>query len=125
MAKTRWFRRGDVIPALLCLALAAVLLILQLPRGIGDAVRVQTPDGDVWLPLDADAERTFRGENGSSLTVTVADGRVCVSYADCPDQVCVNTGWLSASGQTAACLPAGILLTVEARGTHEPDAVAR
>jgi len=40
-------------------------------------------------------------------------GRICFEHADCPDQVCVQTGWLTKSGQVAACLPNGVLIKIE------------
>lgn len=113
----RW---GDGIPALLCLAVAAALLAAGLLRGHGETVRVQTPEYELVLPLHTDTERVVTGRDGLTLTVTVRDGRVCVSHADCPDQVCVATGWLQADGQSAACLPAGVILTVS--GPSDPDA---
>ncbi len=49
-----------------------------------------------------------KGEN----TVRVENGRICVLYADCPDQVCVNAGWLSDSASPIVCLPHRLVIRI-------------
>lgn len=41
------------------------------------------------------------------------DGSVCFESSDCPDKVCVHTGKLRYAGQSAACLPNGIVLKIK------------
>lgn len=125
MANSRLVRWGDAIPVLICLLLAGVLLVVQLSSDAGAMLCVQTPDGEQTLSLSENTQQTLVGADGHTLMIAIEDGRACVLQADCPDQVCVRTGWLSRHGDTAACLPAGILLYVEAEGAQAPDAVAR
>ena len=40
------------------------------------------------------------------------NGRIRVLEADCPDKVCVVTGWLSRPGQTAACVPGRLMVRI-------------
>ena len=122
----RWFRIGDLISVALCVLVAGSFLLVGSLRKDGDTVCVTAPDGDAVMSLAVDAENVFYGHNGLAVTVTVKDGRVCVSHADCPDQVCVATGWLSKNGQSAACLPAGIVVTVTTPALDDqPDTVVR
>lgn len=60
---------------------------------------------------------------GGSNTILVEPGRICVSGADCPDQICVRQGWLSDSAGSIVCLPHGLVIRIE--GTSELDTVAR
>ena len=83
---------------------------------------VTTPDGETVLSLDQPAVVSFTGKNGMVLTVEVADGRVRVRESGCPDQICVHSGWLSSTGQSAACVPAGIAVRVRA-GSASSDGV--
>lgn len=46
-------------------------------------------------------------------TIEAYNGRIRFSRADCPDQVCVNTGWIDRPGQIAVCLPAGVIIKIE------------
>ncbi len=119
-----WLGRGDLWIAAAVLALALILLAVQhlWPRG-GAAVTVVTPTEQRVLPLSEDATLTFEGRGGLTVTVEVAGGAVRFAAADCPDHLCVQSGWLSRSGACAACVPAGVTLTVG--GEAEVDAVAQ
>ncbi len=45
--------------------------------------------------------------------IQVENGRIRFIEADCPDQVCVNTGWISNRGETSVCLPNQALIIIE------------
>ncbi len=42
-------------------------------------------------------------------TIEIKDGKVRVVEADCPDLICVYTGWRSHVGQLIVCMPPTIL----------------
>jgi len=46
-------------------------------------------------------------------TIQVDNGKIRFLSAECPDQVCVNTGWIDKPGQIAVCLPAGVIIKIE------------
>lgn len=56
------------------------------------------------IPLNEDIEFTVECESGYNV-ITVKDGAVCVSDADCPDKVCVSTGAISGGAIPIVCLP--------------------
>lgn len=45
--------------------------------------------------------------------VRVEKGRIRFLQADCPDKICVNTGWLSRPGDMAVCLPNRVVVKIE------------
>jgi len=47
------------------------------------------------------------------------DGRIRFAEADCPDKICVRTGWISRPGQIAACVPGDLILKMT--GPSDPD----
>jgi hypothetical protein len=51
-------------------------------------------------------------DHGVHFVLLLRDGKVRFAESDCPDRVCVNTGFISLSGQIAACVPAGVLVRV-------------
>ena len=106
-------RSGDRV-VLLVAVVVAILCCVQIwrPRASGKTVVILSPAGETQLSLSRDHTMTVQGERGILLTVTVADNRVCVQESGCPDQVCVNSGWLSQNGQGAACVPAGVSIRV-------------
>lgn len=67
------------------------------------------------------------GPNGEQKNVIEVDrGRVRVREANCPEQVDVNQGWLTRSGQSAICLPHRVVVKIVARdGRDDVDEIAR
>ena len=83
-------------------------------------------DGEVLYSLDLSREknRTFViPYGGSSNTIEIRDGRIRVMEAECPDKVCVRTGWLSSSAIPIVCLPNHLEISF-ASGNDDIDAVA-
>lgn len=57
-----------------------------------------------YLPLDEDAQLRVECAGGYNV-ITVENGAVRVSEADCPDKVCVSTGSISGGAVPIVCLP--------------------
>lgn len=51
---------------------------------------------------------TIHAANGEN-TITVENGRLAITSADCPDQCCVQRGWCD-SGPDLICLPHHLLI---------------
>ncbi len=100
-------------------AIAAVLCLVWyfFPRSSGAVATVTTPAGETRYSLSKPAQFTVAGANGLSVTVQIEAGRVRVLHSDCPDKVCVNSGWLSQNGQAAVCVPAAVSVRVEGGST--------
>ena len=76
------------------------------------------------LRLSEEEDRTFVLPYGdSSNTIEICDGKIRVSEAECPDQVCVHTGWLSSSAIPIVCLPNHLVISF-ADSEGEVDAIA-
>lgn len=99
------FQKGD------CIAVAAVLLLalaVALPfftaRDEGATVQIYR-DGELiqTMPLSRDA--TYTVEGAYTNVITVHDGAVSVTFADCPGEDCVHTGSIHAVGRSIVCLP--------------------
>jgi len=45
--------------------------------------------------------------------IRVEKGRIRYEDTDCPNRICVNTGWLTKYGDIAACLPNKTIITIE------------
>jgi hypothetical protein len=93
---------------LAAVAASAAFLLFQGPKARAPVARI-TRDGVLLEEIDLDrvAEpRSFTLEDGSGTnTVQVERGRIRVSAADCPDQVCVKQGWISGGAVPIICLP--------------------
>lgn len=56
------------------------------------------------VDLNIDQELTIPSSDGGVNIVTVKDGKIAVTYADCPDGYCVQRGFCN-SGTQIVCLP--------------------
>lgn len=85
--------------------IAVCLAVWLLPRGGGQTALVYQ-DGTLLYILNLRQDRTLTvtGPAGENI-ITVADGEVFVSRADCPDQICVQHGPLQKTGGPIICLP--------------------
>ena len=56
-------------------------------------------------------------------TLLIENGAVSFIEADCADKVCISTGKLTKRGDTAACLPARVVVVIENGENKDIDAI--
>lgn len=113
--------------AALFLVSGALALWIALARPPGtvaniyiDGVCVRSVDlAAVTAPYEFTID-TGRGTN----TVSVEPGRIRVSEADCPDQVCVRMGWQGDGASPIVCLPHRLVIRIEKAAADGVDAVS-
>jgi hypothetical protein len=123
MDKRPLFHKRDVwlLAGLLLLALAGFLFFKQSGQPAKTA-RIAL-DGQVVMTVSLEKDGEFALEQNPHIRFAVRDGAIAFTASDCPDRLCVRSGYLSRSGQTAACLPRRVSLSVE--GSADPvDSVA-
>ncbi len=59
------------------------------------------------------------------MRLEVRDGAIRVLASDCPQQICVNGGWIRRPRQVIACVPNKTLVTIESAEPPFLDAIAR
>ena len=91
-------------------ALCAALVFL--PENAAPAQRAQLDsDGDLVRIVNLHEAQEFTVEaGGGSNTITVKDGKIAVTAADCPDQYCVRQGFCN-SGKQIVCLPHKLVIS--------------
>lgn len=97
-----------LIAALLALSLGLSLWLFA-PRSRANSVKVYS-DGKLLhtLDLSEDTTLTVTSDRGSNV-ITVKDGKIAVTEADCPDQYCQKRGYCS-TGPSIVCLPNRLVL---------------
>ena len=87
---------------LLISVLACIPLLSSKPAGRAKI----TSDGEVIniVDLRVDQQFTVESDRGGSNTITVKDGAIAVTEADCPDHYCMQRGWCD-GGAEIVCLP--------------------
>ena len=58
---------------------------------------------------------------GDHNTIEVRDQEIRMYEIDCPDQICVNTGFVSKPGQTIVCLHYNIIIEIVATGVVDVE----
>ncbi|MBE6754830.1 MAG: NusG domain II-containing protein [Ruminococcaceae bacterium] len=118
--------RGDIILVAALLVLSAVLFVYGLvgSRQPAGAAEVSVC-GEQYavLPLEKDTTLTVTGQSGIVCVVEVADGRVRMTEAHCPDRLCVGQGWIDRTGEVIVCLPARVTVTLQGE-KNDFDAVS-
>lgn len=109
-----------VLVVLFAVCLGAGLLLLQ-PGENARRVEILSEGKLLYtLDLQVDQEITVTTDRGTN-TVTIRDGAVAVTAADCPDHYCMARGYC-AGGAEIVCLPNR--LVIRFLGEQEIDGVA-
>jgi hypothetical protein len=115
---SRKFFDGRDFMLVLALLLAVFFCYLLTARRAEDGQRVKYAeirvDGrvDALVALNEDREYTPGGL--PAVRIAVRNGAVGFIASDCPDKICVHTGFLSLPGQAAVCLPNRVVVQVAA-----------
>ena len=73
-----------------------------------------------YVDLQIDQEFTVDGKDGGRNVVTVKNGKIAVTEANCPDHYCMHRGFCS-SGTPIVCLPNQLVISFE--GPQEVDGI--
>ena len=98
-----WLTGGLIVVS----AVIGLLFLLASPAPRYVTVRVNGTQV-LRVPLDRDGVYPI----GETNIITVSDGEVRMTHADCPDQICVKTGSISRSGQSIVCAPNRMVVTI-------------
>ena len=106
-----------------CLVAAAVLFFaLRFGKEQGAEVVVRV-DGEQVARYSLHINATY-SLNGGTNTLVIENGQAYLSYADCPDQLCVKQGRKKLDGQTITCLPNKLTVTVTGGESNGVDLVS-
>ena len=126
MLKTRtWI----VLIAAAAVVLAVASILLFKSKKSGTVVQV-VQNGQVLQEIDLGrVTKEYRfvveSDDGGHNTVLVQPGRICVEEADCPDQICVQQGWLSDQALPIVCMPHGLVITIKDAASASVDAATK
>ena len=121
------------ITAFLVLITAACLLyLLVLDKSPQDYVAEIYQDGRLIysIPLSS-VQKTYtldvEGEDGSHNRIEIRQGSIGITWADCPDKLCVRQGFIHNSSIPITCLPNRLVIRLtsvrESTSDTAPDAV--
>lgn len=109
-------RKNDI---LLILSLFLLVVIAALAFSLfgkqGDVVIV-TQNGEIIAeyPLYENLKTDIISEQGKINTLVIENNTAYISYADCPDKICVSHRKISRDGELIVCLPHKLTVGIEA-----------
>ena len=97
---------------LFCLVAGCIFLsLLFLSPGAPSELAEVTSRGQLIKTIDLRLDQEFSvTDDAGSNVITVQDGKIAVTWADCPDGYCVDRGFCN-SGSQIVCLPHGLVIT--------------
>ena len=102
MSERRLFNFKDLW-LLAGLAVFAALIFFVLSSNDAGSAEILIDGETVTVSLSADRDIVL--ESLPNVKFQVRDGGIAFVKSDCPDQICVRSGFLHRAGQAAACLP--------------------
>jgi len=72
------------------------------------------------ISLDINKTYTISSSEGMNV-LTVENGYIYVSEADCPDKICINQGKINKTGETIICLPHELVVEIEGEDSTVVD----
>jgi len=115
-------KKGDkitaiVIACILVISSVSVFAYMKLSAGSHHIAEIKQ-DGKVIKTVDLDKVKDGQDIKISYDTdhyniVRIEKGRIRITDADCPDKVCVKTGWITQPGQSVICLPHKLIIKIE------------
>lgn len=120
------FRKTDILVIAAIIAAAAVIWMLYSNAVSGRPVKAEIyyySDLVDTVELVPGQEKTIPVQHNENVVLQLdGDGSIRFIRSDCPDKVCIRTGRIYLAGQSAACLPNGIVVkVVPADGWKEGD----
>ncbi len=118
-------RKKDILIILGILLTAGVIwAVFWLTQRIPANQAVIQYDGKTVKTVSLTEDQEFSLKEDPTVHFQVKDGAIAFVDSSCPDKICEHTGFLSKSGQTAACLPKKVLLKVVGSEGQPVDIVA-
>ncbi len=107
-------KKNVLIIGVLVAVVVVAFVVMQVIGATTTARTVKVTDGagNVYaMSLSDNVEQAITTDSGTNV-VKVSGGKVCVVEADCPNQDCVNQGWISEVGQQIVCLPHKLIVEI-------------
>jgi heptaprenyl diphosphate synthase len=109
-------RLGDIVIALVVVLSIAGSLLHASPAPGKIALVLVDGKTVARLELLEDQQMTVRGIKGTLLIETLK-GKVRIVDADCPNHICVQTGWRSHGGEVIVCVPNKTVVKILTEGS--------
>ena len=96
------------------LAMCLALVLIPADDTPARSAQIRSEDSVVIVDLLQPQTLVFDSHGGGYNIVTVQDGKIAVTEANCPDQICVNHKPTNQTADPIVCLPNKLVVEVSA-----------
>lgn len=124
--KRKLLKKSDFIIVLVLLIFSFLFFLVYNAIFNGDRLKAEiVVDGRVIKKLSLEKNMTFKIAEKPELEFEIKDKKIRFLHSDCPDKICVNTGFISKGGQAAVCLPNKTAIKITAENSeNEIDSIS-
>ena len=123
MGKKVFFRKKDLI--IVAVIFLAVFLADFFQENVLGSKAEIIYNGEVIETLTLNKDIAISYDVHPKIVLEVLNGQIRFLASDCPDKICVNTGFISYEGESAACLPNKFIVRVSSGAKNPVDAVSK
>lgn len=110
--KKEYIKKADMILIITTLLVAGLMLCFFLSKS-GSTVTVYYK-GEVYKSFDLKNSDNMEF-SVNNVEIKAENGKVCVISSTCHDKVCVKEGFIKRAGETIACVPNGVVITISGK----------
>ena len=92
---------------------AAVLMIIYIVKAPGSTAVITADGKEIYRTELSGSSREFELAAADGAVFEINDGSIRIKSNDCPDKICVHTGFISEEGETIVCMPKKLIVTIE------------
>lgn len=113
----RMFKKGDLILIIFLTVIAVAFLAgnALMPSFGTQLTAVITQDGQTIREIkltELQNPETIMIQGSFHQVIQAEEGRIRFLESDCPDEICVQMGWLTKPGDKAVCLPSKVVIKI-------------
>jgi hypothetical protein len=114
-------KKGDIILFFILLAIGAGVFALTWRGSTKGRTAVVRVDGRVYGTYSLSKNRNIKiyQKNGYKNEFSIKSGSVQMTYSNCRNQICVETGRVSHPGQQIVCAPHKVSITITGGGGYD------
>lgn len=84
--------------------------------GIGEYLKVKSPNGEYIYALNENREISIAGKLGDTI-IHIENGKAKILFSPCPHKTCMARPEIYKTGEWIVCLPNEVFLQIESNGT--------
>ena len=122
MPSRPFFRKVDLGVGLFIIVLALVFFLVSRQEETAAYANVYL-DGALLQTVSLTEDAVFTLEEAPGVTLQVENCQIRFASSDCPDQLCVDAGYLASPGQYAVCLPHRLMVQIASSAAPSADRI--